>query len=287
MKISDHVHALKLPFQSTGDENRPVERFVHLYFICGRRICMVDSGVAPALNDILAYLSQIGRSVAEIDLLVQTHSHPDHIGCSRALKDASGCRLAAHRDAKPWIEDIDLQYQKRPTGTFYALVSRSAAVDTVLSDGDILPLGEGRSLTVLHTPGHSRDSISFFYRPDGVLFTGDTIPEAGGRPVYEDVSAVIRSLRKLEGLKGVKVLCSAWHLPLTGDRAPALLAEALGYIQHIHQVVTRTRSDFPSLDTPALCRRVLAHLDQPPLPNVIKSIESHLNFSRLDDLLKR
>jgi hydroxyacylglutathione hydrolase len=202
----------------------------------------------------------------------------------RRLND-SFCEVAAHRFAKPWIEDVDLQYRERPTGTFYTLVSGPVEVDRILNDDDTLDLGEGQSLVVLHTPGHSRDSISFFHNQDKVLFTGDTIPVPDERPVYDDVLALIGSIRKLQTLKGIEVLCSSWLEPQYGDGAHSEMENSLKYIQSLHDIVCRAKNDFPSMGRADLCNRILRIIKQPAIPNVIKTIEAHLDASRIENLL--
>lgn len=286
MRISDNVHALKNTFQSAVSEDKTVERFVCVYFVFGRKFCMVDAGVAENCTAIFNYVDSTGRRIQDVDLLVQTHCHPDHIGCSSEIKKASGCETAAHEYAKPWIEDIDLQYSNRPTGTFYTLVSESVSVDRVIADGDILDLGEGQTLKVLHTPGHSKDSVSFFYDQDKVLFTGDTVPVPDERPVYDDVLALVKSIRKLQAIDGIKVLCSSWLEPKFGDDVYAELEKSLDYIQGLHNTIGRTRADFPLLNGTDLHHRILEAIQQPAIPNVIKTVEAHLNASHVENLLK-
>ena len=167
MQITENIHALKIPFPSIGRAGQTIERFVYVYFIYGKRICMIDSGVSSAFSTIVDYLHKTGRSPKEIDLLIFTHSHPDHIGGSLLIKKASNCQTAAHPFARSWIEDIDLQYKERPTGTFYSLVAGAIDIDRILKDGDHIGLEDGQSLRVYHTPGHSKGSISLFHEQDG------------------------------------------------------------------------------------------------------------------------
>ena len=285
MQITKNIHALKITFPSAVSENEAVERFVYVYFIFGKNVCMIDGGVSASYPNIVDYLNSSGRKIEEIHLLAHTHCHPDHIGSSPAIREASRCEMAAHGFAKPWIEDVDLQYRERPTGTFYTLVSGSVGIDRILNDGDTLDLGEGQSLTVLHTPGHSRDSVSFFHDQDKVLFTGDTIPVPDERPVYDDVLALIGSIRKLQALKGIEVLCSSWLEPKYGDDVYSEMEKSVEYIQHLHEIVCRTKADFPSMDRADLCNRILEIIKQPTIPNVIKTIETHLDASHVEDLL--
>src|SRR5208337_5401115 len=97
----------------------------------GKQICLVDSGISSAKEIIFDYIQKTGRDPKEINLLVHTHSHADHIGLSAEIKQISGCKVAAHAAEKAWIEDIELQYRERPTATFRSYVQHSAGVDLV------------------------------------------------------------------------------------------------------------------------------------------------------------
>ncbi len=285
MQIRGNIHALKIPYPSIGRAGQTVERFVYVYFIYGKRICMIDSGVSSAFSTIGDYLNKTGRSPEDIDLLIFTHSHPDHIGAGQLIKKISNCQTAAHPAARSWIEDIGLQYKERPTGTFYSFVAGSVGIDRVLKDGDHIDLEDGQSLKIYHTPGHSKDSISLFHEQDGVLFTGDAIPLPGERPLYEDIFALIQSVRKLKDIEAVKVLCSSWLDPVYGDKIRTEMEKALGYIQQVHEVTRKIDTEFPSLDSKELCSRILEALNQPEVPHVIKSIEAHIRLKDRTDLM--
>ena len=285
MQITENIHALKIPFPSTGSAGQTVERFVYVYFIYGKRICMIDSGVSSAFSTIVDYLNKTGRSPEEINLLIFTHSHPDHIGAGQLIKKVSNCQAVAHHAARSWIEDIDLQYRERPTGTFYSLVAGPVDIDRVLKEGDHIDLEDGQRLSIYHTPGHSQDLISLFHEQDGVLFAGDAIPVPGDRPIYEDVFALIQSIRKLKDLEGVNVLCSSWLDPVFGDKIRTEMDKSLDYIQQVHEVTRKINAEAPSLDPKELCSRILKTLNQPEVPNVITSIEAHIRLKDHADLM--
>ena len=62
MQITDHVHALKIPFQITDPSGQKIDRFVYAYLIYGQKIYLIDSGVASSEKIILDYLKATGRS---------------------------------------------------------------------------------------------------------------------------------------------------------------------------------------------------------------------------------
>jgi len=276
MQVTEHVHAVKIPFPAST-------RFVYAYLIYGKRICMVDSGIVSAREMILNYLRETGRDPKEISLLVQTHSHADHIGLSAEIRKISGCKVAAHGAEKGWIEDVELQYRERPTATFRSYVQSSVEVDLVVKDGDTLDLDGGLTLETIHTPGHSSGSISYLFLADGALFSGDAIPPAGGLPIYSDIFATIKSIRKLSGIRGLKALFSSWHDPIQGEKVYQVMDEALAYIQKVHDLVRQEKEKFPALNPQELTIRVLQGLAIPESllsPIVITAIEAHLQESR-------
>jgi glyoxylase-like metal-dependent hydrolase (beta-lactamase superfamily II) len=103
---------------------------------------------------------EAGRILEELDgtrlqTILLTHGHFDHTGSLRELADRLGVPVAAHAaDAG--------RLPVKP--------------DTFLNDGDSISLGK-RSMTVLHTPGHTPGSLCFL--TDGILFSGDTLFPAG------------------------------------------------------------------------------------------------------------
>lgn len=289
MQITDHIHALRIPFKLLVSEGKTLDRFVYVYLIYGKQICLIDCGVSSSDSIIFDYLKKTGRDPEEISMLVLTHSHPDHIGGAVAIKKGTGCQVCAHVDAKPWIEDVELQYKERPILNFHSLVEGPVQVDQELRDGDNLDLGDGQTLKVIHTPGHSKGSISLVYEEERALFSGDAIPMAGAVPIYEEVFPSIRSIRKLKEIKDLRILFASWDEPCEGDRLYALMDEGLSCFQSIHDVVRKERENVSSLnplDVAAPVLKSLGHPETALIPIVIRSIEGHLKLIDHDDLLR-
>ncbi len=263
MQITKHIHALKIPFEVTGPSGQKLPRFVYVYLICGERICLIDSGVASSERIIADYLQRMGRSPEEITQLILTHAHPDHIGSAAALKGMSGCAVAAHAAERAWIEDVDLQGRERPIPGFKSLVGGSVSVDLLIEDGDALDLGGGLCLQVLHTPGHSPGSLSLWLPQERALFSADAVPVPGDMPIYEDLMASVRSIKRLKSVAGVGVLLAAWDEPRAGAKALLAMEEALSYLQRIHRAVLLIADQVAGLDGMELCRRVLRELGLP------------------------
>ena len=120
---------------------------------------------APAEADtILAFLKEHSFTLSDI---VLTHGHYDHIMALHQLKDATGATVSIHENGVAFLKD--------DTYNLCAYVGKSwtpITPDKLLKDGDTLTLG-GETFTVLHTPGHTADSICLL--GGGILLSGDTL----------------------------------------------------------------------------------------------------------------
>jgi hydroxyacylglutathione hydrolase len=288
MQISEHIHALKIPFKLRVGPDKMLDRFVFVYLIFGDQICLIDSGVAGSESIILDYIKQTGRDPRDVTRLVFTHSHPDHIGGSRAIKKQTGCKVAAHIDAKAWIENVDRQYADRPIGNFYDLVGGSVEIDLGLKDGDQLDLGETETLEILHAPGHSKGSISLLYHKDRALFTGDAVPKPGTVPIYEDVATSIQSIKKLKQIEGLKSLIASWDEPQFGASVYPTMDAGLQWFQQIHEAVLKETAGSDHLELKEVSARVLKRLGFPEsalVPIVFTSIGAHLKLLHQQQLI--
>jgi len=285
MKITDRIHALKIPFQITDPSGQKLLRFVYCYLIYGKKIALIDSAVASSERIILDYLNKTDHGPEEISEIILTHSHPDHIGAAKRIKSLTGCRVAAHAAEKAWIEDVEKQEKERPVPGFKSLVAGSVNVDRILEDGDLIDLG-GIGLEVIHTPGHSPGSISLWCAEEKALFSSDAIPIPGEMPIYQDITESLRSIQRLKGIAGITQLLAAWDEPRSGSDAYRVMDRGLDYLQQIHKAVLRATEWMGSpaeIDAMELCRKVIAEMELPPYmanPLVARSFMSSLPASK-------
>ncbi len=108
---------------------------------------LVDVGADPA---ILRSIERAPTGVGKwsVDQVVLTHSHSDH------------CAL---------LPEVHAAFHPR----VLAFSPSLAGIDATVRDGDTLRMGD-QLFEVIHTPGHSSDSICLYNEAEGVLFAGDT-----------------------------------------------------------------------------------------------------------------
>ena len=278
MQVTDHIHALRIPFSIPIAPDKVIDRVVYAYLVFSEEITLIDSGVAGA-GGLIFYIAKNGRGKREIFRLILSHSHPDHVGAAKTITRVTGCAVAAHRAEKHWIEDTERQARERPVPGFNTLVEGSVCVDRVLDGGEILPLATGLPCSVIHTPGHSAGSLSLWFETEKALISGDALPLPSDLPIYDDIAVCAASMNKLKKIDQAETLLSSWEAPIQGrEKIRRRIEESIAYLERIHALVLAASSS-GELDTMALCCEVVAQLGLPPFaanPLVAKSLASSL-----------
>lgn len=169
---------------------------VNCYLIEDEPLTLVDTGPnsGKALDELERALAAHGRRVEDLELIVVTHQHIDHIGLLEVLARRSGAdvaaleRLAGYLGAFRRAAELDDEFAVAlmlrhgiPAEMTQALRSVSAAfrgwgsgatVTRPLRDGSQLELRD-RSLEVLHRPGHSPSDTVFWDAGRELLLGGD------------------------------------------------------------------------------------------------------------------
>ena len=114
MKITDNIHQLRIDFNIQFAPDKILPRFVNVIIVFGDRITLIDTGVKGSETAIFDYIRQNGYSMADIDRIILSHAHPDHIGSAARIKALTGCKVLAHESEREWIENIDIQLAHRP-----------------------------------------------------------------------------------------------------------------------------------------------------------------------------
>ena len=221
---------------------RVTESIVNFYLVEeAGRLTVVDAGMAGNWGLLVAGLARIGRSLQDVDAVVLTHAHGDHVGLAERIRSGAPCEARIH--------EADLEYLlagKRPPGGMDLALSRQlleTVVYGVRRNGTRLPpvatarsFADGEALDlpgsprVVHAPGHTPGACALLFESRGALCTGDTLTTldvmTGHRgptisQFYSDRAMAIDSLARLDGLPATIVLPGHGE-PFAGSPAEAV-----------------------------------------------------------------
>ncbi len=214
---------------------------VNCYLIEDDPLTLVDTGPnsGKALDELEHQLADLGRSIEDLELVILTHQHIDHLGLVEIIAARSGADVAAIEAAVPFIENFgeDAEGDDRfaaglmlrhgiPEDVVIALrsVSRSfrawgarADVTRPLRDGEELRLRD-RALEVQHRPGHSPTDTLLWDSDRRILLAADhliahissnaliTRPPDGSEERPKALIAYIESMRRTRDLPADVVL---------------------------------------------------------------------------------
>jgi glyoxylase-like metal-dependent hydrolase (beta-lactamase superfamily II) len=231
---------------------------VNCYVFTGDGLALLDPGpkTDEAYAALASGLDDLGHAVADIDRILISHAHLDHYGLASRVAAESGAAVLAHEHAVDPLADPDAHFAReqaffRPflasMGVPEELVDtvvelpepytdfwEAVEVDRALGEGDTVDVGT--ALEVVHTPGHTPDSITLVAAAESTAFTGDHVmlevspnplltvrPEQAEErtrslPDYLDSLATVQSLGPMVGHAGHRD-----PIADVGERAAAII----------------------------------------------------------------
>ena len=177
-------------------------------------------------------------------------------------------------------EDTEKQFNDRPVPGFQTLVEGPVGVDNLVDGGQILELEKDIIFKIIHTPGHSKGSISLLFEEEKSLFTADALAFPGDLPIYEDISSCITSITTLQKIENIENLFSSWEPPIQGkEKISERMDKSIAYLKRIHTAVINNSSNEKQQNIMELCKKVVSELGLPPFaanPLVAKAFASSL-----------
>jgi ribonuclease/clavin/mitogillin len=221
-----------------------------------KRPILLDTGQGVAIYaDLLENALKELVGAAELERIVLTHAHIDHLG---------GVRQVTERFGEMEVLKMPWEGHDAPAGEISA-IGHGAVVHT-----------EGATLRAVHTPGHAPDHLCYYLEEERALFTGDVVLGAGTTVIPDDtgdLSDYMDSLRRLLELE-LETIYPA-HGPVI--RNPK---EKIGeYIAHRElrerQVLDALKASAP-LDAMAIVKKIYVDVPEYLHPAAASSVRSHL-----------
>ncbi len=198
----------------------PWGRFgLYSYFIDAPEPAIVDTGITSSPAEGMApALAALGRRIEDVQWILLTHGHIDHMGGAHALWEMTGRRAKvviheadAHllRSRQHHVDlyvDVRQRYLNDPDGVAKQTAAGMHAIsgemdaDVLLRGGETLSLGGDVTVSVHSAPGHTPGSVAYVIDGQNDVFVGDAVQIHGAAnffPGYEDPTAYRASLEYL------------------------------------------------------------------------------------------
>jgi glyoxylase-like metal-dependent hydrolase (beta-lactamase superfamily II) len=245
--------------------------------IVDEEVTVVDPGCN--VEDLRALLQENDLTLRDVDTVILSHIHPDHITHAMRLNRLSKCRIAANEITAPLFNDkekmkeflgfhkghpVRAMWENLVNSKMYGCLDEGS-VDEVLRDGDKFALGN-TTLRMLYTPGHLPDHMCIEILEPNMIYSSDidltefgpyyghpnsSIPEFKDsiRKVRENnYSALVSGHLKSPVVKDYKTALYAYERQFE-IREDMVLSLIMGWASSIPQI-TMTPIIYPSLSDP-------------------------------------
>jgi hydroxyacylglutathione hydrolase len=178
------------------------------------RPVLIDTGYLGDWPATASVLTDLGLDVSRTALIINTHTHCDHVGGNRPIQTRSGCGIALHPRGVRFMQERDA---RSPWWSFYHQEAAFFAPTVRLADGQVIQVGP-YGFEVIHTPGHASDGLVLYNPSERILLSSDTLWEHDF-PVMtlavEGEDAIETMLASLDKIAGLEV-----HRVFPGHGAP-------------------------------------------------------------------
>ncbi len=166
----------------------------------GSRLTVVDAGVPSSWSSLLDALGRLGRNLSDVEALVLTHAHFDHVGFAERARTELRIPVHAHADEVP-VTRHPLRYKRERSPLLYPFlhpkalpivaafvrngVLRTPGIGAITTYADRQTLDVPGTPTVVATPGHTLGHCSLHFPDRDALIAGDAVvmlnPYTGSR----------------------------------------------------------------------------------------------------------
>lgn len=310
MEIAPGVHQIVAPLG---------ERSNALYLYVGSQAALlVDTGLdADPVGTLVPYLRSIAIDADAITWVVNTHGDFDHMGGNASLRAlAPNARFMCGAGDRQIVEDVERMIADRygefaaahglddtdDTKAWIRANAKAAPIDVAVLGGEQVELGDGWSVEIVRTPGHSHGSVSVWEPRSRSLAIGDAVlgeavPFADGRPAfpptYRYVEEYVDTIEQLQRMNIDSLLTSHYGL-FEGPAAAAFLVGTMRYVDRVEAALRDALAvhaeatlawlvatlgpvlgDWPEAAGQYLCYPLLGHLERLEHQRVVTRVRAH------------
>ncbi len=205
----------------------------------GGRVTVVDAGLPKQYDQLPSALAKLGHTLNDVEAILLTHAHSDHIGTAATIKSVSGAAVHVHRadvalargtarssNERHYIRDM---YHPHSWKVFAFLMRNGVSKTPPVHEVTAFEHGESLDIPgrprVIHTPGHTDGSACLELADRQAVFTGDALvtlsmvtgertPRIMPRSFNKSSRQALESLNELAGSEAELVLPGhgePWH----------------------------------------------------------------------------
>lgn len=184
----------------------------------------ISACVDPAVEG--PVIDFLDKENLNLDFILNTHHHFDHVGANLELKKKYGCKILGNKKDSDRIPGIDIE----------------------LNEGDFFQIGESKC-EVFDVSGHTNGHIAFYFKSENIIFCGDTLFSLGCGRLFEGTpSQMVKSLLKIRALPNkTKIYCAHEYTLNNANFALSLDPENKKLKEKISDIKIKRSKNIPTI----------------------------------------